>query len=234
MKSRPDFVRETTDLQHLAKEVSDENYEVIVDFTPKYHAEIAGEGVENGWGFSKKILRRLPLERKRDFGDFTHLVKETLLMVDPERSRRFRRCCRKYMLAYTTISEEAQENKESASASFDRIEALVESCFKSEETENGERKRKGKSDKRPQKQEFTRHVSVSTAYVQRGEKARGVRHKDNEQDRLDRLARTNEEIEIERQQSTRLVHRSQVDTDTGYLDNEVRLFEIEQRQTVDN
>jgi hypothetical protein len=140
MKSRLDFVRETTDLQHLAKEVSDENYEVIVDFTPKYHAEIAGEGVENGWGFSKKILRRLPLERKRDFDDFTHLVKETLLMVDPERSRRFRRRCRKYMLAYTTISEEAQENKESASASFDRIEALVESCFKSEETENGERK----------------------------------------------------------------------------------------------
>jgi hypothetical protein len=132
------------------------------------------------------------------------------------------------MLAYDKISEEAQENKEEASASFDRIEALVESCFKSIENDNGERKRKVKTDKRPQKQEFTKNVSVSIAYEQRGDRARGVRHKDNEQDRLDRLARTNEDIEIERQQATRVVHRSQVDTDTGYLDNEVHLFEIEQ------
>ena len=105
---------------------------------------------------------------------------------------------------------------------------MVESCFKSIESDNGEQKRKVKTDKRPQKQEFTRNVSVSIAYEQRGDRARGVRHKDNEQDRLDRLARTNEDIEIERQQATRVVHRSQVDTDTGYLDNEVRLFEIEQ------
>jgi hypothetical protein len=86
------------------------------------------------------------------------------------------------MLAYNKISEEAQENKESASASFDRIEALVESCFKSVESDNGEQKRKVKTDKRPQKQEFTKHVSVSTAYKQRGDRARGVQRKDNEQD----------------------------------------------------
>jgi hypothetical protein len=227
MKSRPDFASETTDLQHLAEEVSDENSKVIVDFTPKYHAEIAGEGVENGWGFAKKILRRLPLGTKRDFDDFTQLVRESLLKVNPERSRRFRRRCRKYMLAYDKISEEAQENKQAASASFDRIEALVESCFKSVDSKNEKRKRKVKIDKRPQKQEFTRKVTVSTAYSQRGDRARGVRRKDNEQDRLDRLARTNDDIEIERQQATRVVHRSQVDTDTGYLDNEVRLFEIE-------
>ena len=89
------------------------------------------------------------------------------------------------MLAYDTISAEALENKEAASASFDRIEALVESCFKSVDIDNGERKRKIKTDKRPQKQEFTRHVPVSTAYKQRGDKARGVRRKDNEQDPLD-------------------------------------------------
>ena len=174
MQSRPDFASETTDLQHLAKEVSDDNCKVILDFTPKYHAKIAGEGVENGWGFSKKILRRLPLDSKRDFGDFTRLVKESLPKVNPEQSRRFHWHCCKYMLAYKTISEEAQENKESASASFDRIEALVESCFKSVESDSGERKRKVKTDKRPQKQEFTKHVSVSTAYKQRGDRARGV------------------------------------------------------------
>ena len=137
------------------------------------------------------------------------------------------------MLAYDTISDEAKENKEEASASFDRIEALVESCFKSAVSANGERKRKVKIDKtRPQKQEFTKQVSVSTAYAERGNRARGVRRIDTEQDRLDRLARTNEDIEIERQQTTRVVHRSQVDTDTGYLDNEVRLFEIERSSRI--
>jgi hypothetical protein len=84
MKSRPDFAGETTDLQHLFEQLSDETSKVIVEFTPKYHAEIAGEGVENGWGFSKKILRRLPLDSKRDFADFTQLVRESLLKVNPE------------------------------------------------------------------------------------------------------------------------------------------------------
>jgi hypothetical protein len=84
MKSQLDFASEPTGLQHLAKEVSDKNCKVIVDFTPKYHAKIAGEGVENGYGFSKKILRRLLLGSKHDFGDFTQLVQESLLKVNPE------------------------------------------------------------------------------------------------------------------------------------------------------
>jgi hypothetical protein len=43
-----DFASETTNFQHLAEEVSDEKSKIIVDFTPKYHAKIAGEGVGNG------------------------------------------------------------------------------------------------------------------------------------------------------------------------------------------
>jgi hypothetical protein len=46
----------------------------------------------------------------------------------------------KYMLTYDKISAEAQEDKESASASFDTIEALVDSCFKSVKSDNGEQK----------------------------------------------------------------------------------------------
>jgi hypothetical protein len=78
------------------------------------------------------------LGSKRNFGDFMQLVRESLLKFNPERSRPFHRRCHKYMLTYNMISVEAQENKESASVSFDRIEALVESCFKSVESNNGE------------------------------------------------------------------------------------------------
>jgi hypothetical protein len=45
MVSCPDFKPELLDLQHLATEISSKNNTVIVEFTPKYHAEIAGEGV---------------------------------------------------------------------------------------------------------------------------------------------------------------------------------------------
>jgi hypothetical protein len=58
-----------------------QEYTVIVKFTPKYHAEIAGEGVECSWGFAKKICQRMPLKLKRDFGDFTKIVRDCLLKV---------------------------------------------------------------------------------------------------------------------------------------------------------
>ncbi len=105
------------------------------------------------------------------------------------------------MLAYTTISDKAeQEEKESATASFDRIEALVSTCFKSSNDNKQERKRKSPADKKPQKQEFMRQVSVAKAYKQQGSKARAVQRKDNEQDRLDRLARTNDDVDVDKQQ----------------------------------
>ena len=55
LSNRPDFKNEPTDIENLASELSTVNSTVTAIFTPKYHAEIAGEGVECGWGFSKKI-----------------------------------------------------------------------------------------------------------------------------------------------------------------------------------
>jgi hypothetical protein len=122
---------------------------VIVEFTPKCHAEIAGEGVECGWGFAKKIHRRMPLKLKCDFDDFTKTVRNCLLKVTPERSRRFRRHCRKYMLAYAQIGKEAEEETEEVVTSapfFYRIEALVKCCFKSVDEERRATMCKGRND----------------------------------------------------------------------------------------
>jgi hypothetical protein len=123
MASCPDFAVEKSDLEHLADELG-----CIVNFTAKYHCEIAGEGVENGWGFSKKIYRRLPISKKRYLDVFTKSVKDCLIQVTPEQARRFSRCCRKYMLAYQKIVDEA-DGESTATASLEWIETLVDTCF---------------------------------------------------------------------------------------------------------
>jgi hypothetical protein len=100
----PDFKNVLTDIEHLATELSTTGSKVTAIFTQKYHAEIAGEGVECGWGYSKKINRRIPLEQKRGKEDFIRGVKASPLAVTPRQIRCFRwRCC-KYMLAYSSLA----------------------------------------------------------------------------------------------------------------------------------
>jgi hypothetical protein len=82
MASRPDFAVEKLDFEHLADELGCE-----VRFTAKYHCKITGEGVENGWGFSKKIYHGLPIAKKRYLDVFTKSVKNCLIQVTPERAR---------------------------------------------------------------------------------------------------------------------------------------------------
>jgi hypothetical protein len=92
----------------------------LSSLTLKYHAEIAGEGVEFGWGFAKTIHQRMPLNLKCGFGDFTKTIHDCLLKVALEQLRRFLRHCQKYMLAYMKIAEEAEADlKDEASAPFD-------------------------------------------------------------------------------------------------------------------
>ena len=55
-----DFREEKTHLQVLA-----EDYGYKVAFTPKFHAEMAGEGIEYSWGFAKGVYRRKPLKAKK-------------------------------------------------------------------------------------------------------------------------------------------------------------------------
>jgi hypothetical protein len=232
MVSRPDFQQELSDLQHLATEISGQNNTVIVEFTPKYHAEIAGEGVECGWGFAKKIHRRMPLKLKRDFGDFTKTVRNCLLKVTPERSRRFRRHCRKYMIAYAKIAEEAEgQAKEVASAPFDRIEALVKCCYESVDLKrNQKKKRKNTMDTKNKKTELKQIVSIQERHNQRGSKCRAIRSEDDEQIRLDRIARSNGDVNVEAQQRTKVTHRNAMDTETTYLENEVELYLLDEEQ----
>jgi hypothetical protein len=86
------------------------------------------------WGFAKKILRRMPFERRKELGSFINEVKASIAAVDPIRMRRFRRRCRKYMLVYDAIVscyalekgiKKTSEEAMTAATSYNAIEKLV-------------------------------------------------------------------------------------------------------------
>jgi hypothetical protein len=52
-----DFENEISDLEWLAFELSDENNTISILFTPKYHCEMAGDGIEYCWTDRKYRLR---------------------------------------------------------------------------------------------------------------------------------------------------------------------------------
>ena len=60
MESHSDFANEKTLLQENLSKLG-----IEVHRSPKYHSELAGEGIKYSWGFAKKYYRRLPLKLKR-------------------------------------------------------------------------------------------------------------------------------------------------------------------------
>lgn len=60
MASCLDFAEEMTALQHVGNELG-----ASVIISPKFHAELAGEGIEYSWGVTKGLYRRKPLHSKR-------------------------------------------------------------------------------------------------------------------------------------------------------------------------
>ena len=96
-----DFLAEKTDLEHLVDKISgDKPCRFSIIFTPKFHCEIAGEGIEYSWGASKKWYRRRSYADKRSFANFLKLVKESMERVTMKMARRFSAKARRYMMVY--------------------------------------------------------------------------------------------------------------------------------------
>ena len=87
MANRHDFATETTDLQQLGMGLSTDDAKVQIMYTPKYHCEFAGEGIEYAWGFCKKVLRGLPLSDKRTLETFLDALTVCLKHTDVDRIR---------------------------------------------------------------------------------------------------------------------------------------------------
>ena len=73
MKSCTDFMEELSQLEAIG-----ENLGVKVITTTKYHAEIAGEGIEYSWGSAKSMYRKIPLGEKKGKENFHELVRRCI------------------------------------------------------------------------------------------------------------------------------------------------------------
>ncbi|KAI2488938.1 hypothetical protein MHU86_25992 [Fragilaria crotonensis] len=102
-----DFKEEETALQFLGSQLG-----VVVNLTPKFHAELAGEGVEYSWAHSKAFYRRMPLSRKRGRDNFKQLVKDCtwpIKVLTKERIEKFASRARAYICTYHHLEQLQQQ-----------------------------------------------------------------------------------------------------------------------------
>lgn len=109
MENCEDFKNELTDLEHLAEELSAPKTKYSILFTPKFHCELAGEGIEYSWGAAKRFYRKQSLKDKKTFQQFIELVKTSISRINVQMARRFAGRARGYMLAYMHMKMKEQE-----------------------------------------------------------------------------------------------------------------------------
>ena len=68
-----DFEEEESLLQYYGQDLG-----VTIDCTPKCHCELAGEGIEYAWGFSKNYYRTLSLSDKKGKQNFLNAVSKCI------------------------------------------------------------------------------------------------------------------------------------------------------------
>jgi len=105
------FMNEIPQLQHIIESLGG-----FCQMSPKYHPEIAGEGIENLWGFIKKVYRsrwsiRDSAHQKKE--DFLQLIAGIMDGSDGTITKTAVRKCvrraRQYMLAYSWIKAENEK-----------------------------------------------------------------------------------------------------------------------------
>jgi hypothetical protein len=131
MAQCPDFRDEETALQFLGRTIG-----VAVDCTPKFHAELAGEGIEYSWGFAKQLYRRKPVSMKKGRVNFKALVRkctDPATEIDKVRVGKFAGRARAYICAYFELNRQQQNQdvndsvSERQQAHFVDIERLMKS-----------------------------------------------------------------------------------------------------------
>ena len=121
MASCLDFAEELTALQHVGSQLG-----VSVIITPKFHAELAGEGVEYSWGITKGLYRRKPLLSKKGKESFRKLVCEVTSrdILKTATIRKLSRRARAYICAYYSIYE-SQNKGDTTKLTLPLIERVV-------------------------------------------------------------------------------------------------------------
>ena len=106
---------------------------VSVIITPKFHAELAGEGVEYSWGIAKGMYRRKPLISQKSKETFKKLVNDVTNreVLTTETIRKVSRRARSYICTYYSLYyESANRGDDTTKVSLPLIERIVK-AFKS-------------------------------------------------------------------------------------------------------
>jgi hypothetical protein len=122
-----DFKNEETTLQHLGTQLG-----VTVELTPKFHAELAGKGIEYSRAHAKLFYRRIPLS-KRGRENFKEIVRESTCPVNVltnVRMDKFAARARAYICTYYYL-----DKIKSAAADVDALPGIKEELMLYKEIE---------------------------------------------------------------------------------------------------
>ena len=107
MQNCDDFKNQKNAVEELCEELSHIGDPSITILTsPKYHCEIAGEGIELNWGYSKKCYRNIPYHEKNTKVKFVTNVTECIGRVNIDLVKKFAAKTRRYMLTYQNVKGE--------------------------------------------------------------------------------------------------------------------------------
>ena len=119
-----DFKEELSAMELLFEKLSEKGECRIELLTsPKYHCEIAGEGIEFAWGLLKKLYRSISLEKKKGKDNFEKAIEQCVRKITKEHVGRFAARSRRYMLAYMNQARQTRDG--SPSLTYDGIERFV-------------------------------------------------------------------------------------------------------------
>ena len=102
-----DIKEQLSSMEELMDRLStrqEQNFTILT--SPKYHCEIAGEGIELCWGFMKKSYRSIPHEKKKTKDSFLECVRKCIESVEVNHVSKFAAKNRRYMVAYRNIEHD--------------------------------------------------------------------------------------------------------------------------------
>jgi hypothetical protein len=113
-----DFLNEETMLQCLGRNIG-----IRIEHTPKFHCELAGEGIEYTWACSKGEFRRQPLASKRGISKFHELVQKCNGpdVITKDRVVRFACHSRAYICTYFHLDQLQSSQQEEAAPVADQL-----------------------------------------------------------------------------------------------------------------
>jgi hypothetical protein len=116
--------QEKTALQYLGSQ-----FGVTVWLTPKFHEELAGEGVKNICAHARAYYPRMLLSRKRGRDNFKRLVRDCTSPVNvltKERIEKFASRAQAYTCTYHHLQQEHHKLEETAAANEDQNAVVVQ------------------------------------------------------------------------------------------------------------